>query len=309
MYLFFTIRHAIQYHYSTAVFLEPLLIRLRPRSDAFQRLIDFDLTVLPLPAGRSDSIDLEGNSSTSLWFDGTRSQLSLIATSRVETLCTNPFRFIITAEGVLQVPAQYPEGMQALLTPHLQRTDPSGELDSLAHQVIRETGGQTVPFLCALAQRISCTCEKVVRRTGEPLPPSVTLEQRRGACRDLTVLFMDLCRSVGLASRFVSGYAEAGQRGVRRELHAWAEVYLPGGGWRGFDPTLGLAVADRHVVAAASPVASWASPVAGTFRGDAAGSTMDYQVSVAEDAGHNGLEASRSPIEDGSHQKGPVPGI
>jgi len=291
VYLFFTIRHAIQYQYSTAVFLEPLLVRLRPRSDAFQRLIDFDLTVLPLPAGRSDSIDLEGTSSTSLWFDGTRNQLSLIATSRVETLCTNPFGFIITAEGVRQVPAQYPEGMQRLLTPHLQRTDPSGELDSFAHQVIRESGGQTVSFLSALALRISGICEKVVRRTGEPLRPSVTLEQKRGACRDLTVLFMDLCRSVGLASRFVSGYAEADQSEVRRELHAWAEVYLPGGGWRGFDPTLGLAVADRHVVAAASPVASWASPVAGTFRGDAAGSMMEYEVSVETDVAENRMQA------------------
>lgn len=291
VYLFYTIQHAIQYQYRSAVFLEPLTVRLRPRSDVFQRLIDFDLAVLPAPAGRTDFIGMEGNASTSLWFHGTWSQLSLVATSRVETLCTNPFGFIITAEGAYQVPVRYPDSMQSVLAPHLQRTDSGKELDALAARVIRETGGQTLPFLCALARRISGTCEKVVRRTGEPLPPSVTLEEKRGACRDLTVLFMEICRSVGLASRFVSGYAGARQSGVSRELHAWAEVYLPGGGWRGFDPSLGLAVADNHIVVAASPVPSGASPVLGTFRGDAAGSMMDYQVSVTEDVKEGRISA------------------
>jgi transglutaminase-like putative cysteine protease len=283
VFLFFTIRHAIQYQYRSAVFLEPLTLRLRPRSDVFQRLVSFDLAILPRPAGRSDGVDLEGNSITSLWFDGTCSQLSILATSRVETLCTNPFRFIITDQSASKVPAGYQDETKSLLEPYLHRIDPCEALDEFAADALRETDGQTVSFLSALTGLIAGRFEKIVRMTGSPRRPSVTLEQGRGACRDLAVLFMDLCRSVGLASRFVSGYTEADQSGVQRELHAWAEVYLPGGGWRGFDPTLGLAVADRHVVAAASPVPEGASPMAGTFRGDAAGSMMNYEVSVVAD--------------------------
>lgn len=213
-----------------------------------------------------------------------------MATSRVETLCTNPFGFIITAKDVTRVPAVYPEQMRTLLEPYLRRSDPSDDLEGFAADAIREADAQTVPFLCALARLIEARFTKVVRRSGSPVPPSVTLQQGRGACRDLTVLFMDICRTVGLASRFVSGYTDRREKGMPGELHAWAEVYLPGGGWRGFDPTLGLAVTDRHVAIAASPVAAGASATAGTFRGDASGSVMEYEVSVVERALESSME-------------------
>jgi transglutaminase-like putative cysteine protease len=281
--LLLTIRHTIEYRYHAPVFFEPLTLRLRPRSDVFQRLIAFDLEVAPLPAGRSDCIDLEGNSSTSLWFEGMHNRFSIVATSRVETMCANPFGFIITAESASRIPVVYPEELANLIEPYLHRIDPCEEVDEWAATAIRQTNGQPVSFLCALAGQIAQEFSKVVRRTGAPLLPSVTVKERCGACRDLTLLFMDVCRSVGLASRFVSGYVEDCKSGVRGELHAWAEVFLPGGGWRGFDPTLGLAATDRHVAVAASPLPLGASPVDGTFRGDSAGSTMDYEVSVLRD--------------------------
>ncbi len=213
--LLFTIRHAIQYQYEETVFVEPILLRLRPRSDVFQRLIAFDLDILPRPAGRSDNMDLDGNSSTSVWFDGTCSQLSLVATSRVETLCTDHFAYIITEESAARVPVVYPEIMRGSLEPFLRRIDSGKELDALAEEVIRATDGETVSFLCALAAQIARRFSVVVRRDGSPLRPSVTLAQESGACRDLTLLFMDICRSLGLASRFVSGYTESARDGVR----------------------------------------------------------------------------------------------
>ena len=89
---------------------------------------------------------------------------------------------------------------------------------------------------------------------------------------------MACCHSAGLAARFVSGYAHVDDHGDH-ELHAWAEVYLPGGGWRGYDPTHGLAVADRHVALAAAALPADAAPVSGAFRGSA-GATLQTTVDV-----------------------------
>lgn len=76
---------------------------------------------------------------------------------------------------------------------------------------------------------------------------------------------MEVCRAVGIGARFVSGYQEGNPDQQQRDLHAWAEVYLPGGGWRGYDPTLGLAVADRHMGLAASASPSYAASVSGNI--------------------------------------------
>lgn len=260
---------------------------MRPRSDVFQRLVRFSLDVSPTPAGRSDCLDLEGNSSSTVWFEGTHTGISICAISQVETLCVNPLDFIITSLGACNVPVIYAGETVQLLEPYLLRMDDDPAIHEFALKVIRDNGDQTVSFLCALADLISTSFGKVVRRDGAPFSPSVTLKQGRGACRDLSVLFMDICRSVGLATRFVSGYVSGSDPGVALELHAWAEVYLPGAGWRGFDPVLGLAVADRHVAVAASSVSSGVSPVLGTFRSNHAFASMDYEVSIEGDPVQN----------------------
>ena len=87
-----------------------------------------------------------------------------------------------------------------------------------------------------------------------------------GSCRDLAQVFLEASRSKGFAARFVSGYV-AYEEEDQRELHAWAEVYLPGGGWRGFDATTGLAVMEQHIVLARSAQAANAAPLSGSFRG------------------------------------------
>lgn len=122
--------------------------------------------------------------------------------------------------------------------------------------------------------------QQVVRLTGEPLPPGKTLRRKEGACRDLAVLFIDLCRSLGIAARFVSGYKYDPGAKDSFELHAWAEVFLPGAGWRGYDPSLGLAVADTHVALASGPGAAEAAAVTGTYRGSEVLSNLTYKVNI-----------------------------
>ena len=97
---------------------------------------------------------------------------------------------------------------------------------------------------------------------------------------DLAVLFVDCCRAEGLAARFVSGYQKGNLQSERRHLHAWPEIYLPGGGWRGFDPTHGMAIADTHITVAAAADSRDTMPVSGVFTGQGASSTLDYELRI-----------------------------
>jgi transglutaminase-like putative cysteine protease len=149
----------------------------------------------------------------------------------------------------------------------------------LAQDIAKAVEYNPVMFLSELNQRIYCTCKYYVRETGAPLPPGITWSQQAGSCRDLAVLFMAACRAVGLACRFVSGYQEGDPDTPERDLHAWAEVYLPGAGWRGYDPTQGLVTSDRHIPLVASAWPGQAAPVSGVRSGGAR-SVLKYQIAL-----------------------------
>ena len=141
----------------------------------------------------------------------------------------------------------------------------------------------TLSFLSALSREIFQTCRQVTRPYGPPWPSDQTLSSQEGSCRDLAVLFCDACRVMGIAARFVSGYecasASSGSNDQDSYMHAWAEVYLPGIGWRGYDPSRGLAVSNRHIAVAAGFDHDLASPVAGWYSGGS-GSRMEASLSL-----------------------------
>jgi transglutaminase-like putative cysteine protease len=275
----FDILHTTCYSYSQPVFLEPHTFRLQPRGDGNQQLIQHQLSILPLPVGQTLCLDAEGNTVLAAWFQGLHSQLAISVQMRVRTLRTNPFDFLLGPDNC-RLPVRYSETEQLVLAPALLRTTPlvSDPVGQLASRLRGQAGAEVMTFLGLLNEHIRATHEVIHRPEGEPWQPADTLVRREGACRDLTVLLLDACRAMGLAGRFVSGYAESDGKALP-ELHAWAEVYLPGAGWRGFDPTLGLAVADRHVALAAAVTPGGAAPVAGTFRGSAT-AVMQTQVQV-----------------------------
>ncbi len=272
----FDISHQTDYHYSRPVFLEPHLLRIRPRTDWSQRLITFDLQILPEPAGCARLVDLDGNDTTQPWFSDTHDHMCIIAHSVVETLRQDPFAYLLDADAD-HLPPLYGEQKSQLQSYLLDDgIDPS--VQDLAGSVQQEAGPNTARFLSLLNQRVYQLCPTEIRLEGDPLTPAQTLARGGGACRDVAVLFMAACRSVGLAARFTSGYV-AGALQQERFLHAWAEAYLPGAGWRGYDPSLGLVVADRHVALASGPTAAATRPFSGRFRGDAeATMTVDLQI-------------------------------
>lgn len=289
----FTIGHSITYRYGKTVFLEPLIVRLRPRCDATQRLDSFALQVTPLPAGTTECIDFDGTSTTFLWFEDVHPVLTIEASSQVETFRTNPFDYLVHPPEALQLPMRYDSVSESQLQPYIIGKHPHRDVDSLGERLKAECSGNTLGFLDRLVQYIAGEFEKPIRRDGDPFEPHVTLAQRSGACRDLTLLFMEVCRSLGLAARFVGGYAAGGEHGVKRELHAWAEVYLPGAGWRGYDPSAGIAVADRHVAVAAGATATSAAPTSGTYRGTGAVSELSYEISISVDEGMRAIDLGR----------------
>ncbi len=284
----YQISHTTTYTYSQPVTLYPHVIRLRPRSDSCQTLQMFSLAITPIPLQESHVVDLDGNSLIKVWFNQREpiDALTVQVVSQVETHRANPFDYLLEPWAV-KLPIDYPSSLLAQLQPYLVGGQGGGmpTIDPIALQLAQEiwhqVDGNPAYFLAELNQQIYTRCKYFIRDTGDPLPAGVTWANKSGSCRDFTVLFMEVCRAIGLAARFVSGYQEGDLDSNDRHLHAWAEVYLPGAGWRGFDPTHGLAVSDRHIPLVATAFPRYAAPISGTFsQTSGAQSKMTYQLMI-----------------------------
>ncbi len=271
----YQIHHQTHYTYSKPVFLEPHIVRLKPPSNGSQQRVDYTLDVIPSPAGMSEGDDPSGNDFTKIWFDEFHETLELSTSVMAETSRNNPFDYLPEPYASI-IPIQFEHDELDHLNPFLKRpvTSDLDPVEALAERLAIKVEHETLIFLDVLNRHLYDTTKVIVREEGAPHPPSKTLESREGACRDLTVLFIDACRSLGIPARYVSGYQERDSNQTLRYLHAWAEVYIPGGGWRGYDPTQGLVVADRHITLTATPEPAETLPVQGTFRGTQATSHM-----------------------------------
>jgi len=276
--MLFTIRHHTRYCYSKPVRLGAQDLRFRPRDDGAQRVIEYRLDVGPEPHGVNEHIDLEGNRVTQVWFADKTDHLEITLTTRVETLRENAFDFILAPEATRLPIAHAPD--EACAHPYLNRIAADDSIAAFAAELSLSVDRDTVAFLDRLNRHLFDQFDHVHRHIGAPHPPAYTLESRRGACRDLAVLFVDCCRAEGIAARFASGYQRGNLSSERRDLHAWPEVYLPGAGWRGYDPTHGEAIANTHVTIAAAAHARDTMPLTGSFTGPGATSHLDFTVEI-----------------------------
>ncbi|MFM7732000.1 MAG: transglutaminase domain-containing protein [Cyanobium sp.] len=280
--MLFHIRHALHYAYERPVFLEPTTLRLIPRNDAAQQLLHHQLRIQPEPTGSSRVLEPDGGQAVVLWSAALQQELTVEVEMVVRTTRDNPFDWIVTHDPAAQLPATYPASESRSLHSCLQGSQRvAGPVHQWAAELAAQVDHSTTDFLILLADTIHRCFHHVGRPDGEPMPPADTLATRTGACRDTAMLYVEACRSLGLAARFVSGYSMHHPEEVsEHELHAWAEVYLPGAGWRGYDPSLGLAVADGHVVLTAAPDHHLAAAFSGSYRGTGVGSSMRYVVEV-----------------------------
>ncbi len=270
----FSVTHETAYRYDAPVMLGPHVLRLSPRTGAI-RLQAERLEITPEPAERREEADAWGNRIARLVFSGATTLFSVVSRFDLDTEVPAPLA--PQRDRLPWAPAA--DGREAC-----RGFSAGAEVRSYAEALAVEAGGDAIVFLDRLAEDICERTDLGIRPEGHARTAQETLTLREGACRDVTVLFLEASRALGLASRFVSGYqARPAVEDGRRHLHAWAEVFLPGAGWRGWDVTHGTRVADGHVALSAAPTQAGTMPIEGGFSFTGAGvrSTLDYHVAIA----------------------------
>jgi len=272
----FTVRHETLYRYSVPVVLAPHLLRLTPRAE--HQIRTRTLVVRPEPVERQEERDAYGNQVTRVTFSN-QAILELSIESRFE-LETLPPR--LAFEATERLPwTRLPVADLAVYRPGDASIDPA--VRAFAWAVSAEVGHQPLAFLDHLCRTIHARADRQIRTSGDAQPAADTLASWQGACRDYTVLFLEAARSLGMPGRFCSGYqAAADTPDGRRYLHAWPEVFLHGAGWRGWDPTHGVAAGEGHVALCAAPDQAGTMPVVGGFYfgGSSITSTLDFDLRI-----------------------------
>lgn len=270
-----SVEHTLYYSYSNSVSLTPHTIYLTPKASPNQEIVSFQLEILPIPNILYKNIDVEGNAQSVAFFNTSTDRLSFRAKVEIVSEQVNPFHFIYFPFEAETLPFKYPEKELALLQHYLTDEGVTTLIDQFARQMAAEANWKTTDFLTRISAYIRDNFLYEKRLEGAAHSPEVTLISRKGTCRDYAVLMIAACKALGLAARFVSGYCY-GSELQAHELHAWVEVYLPGAGWRGFDPTEGR-IADFHYIALASSAqAELINPIRGGFRGNAVSSLNTF---------------------------------
>ncbi|MGZ8556672.1 MAG: transglutaminase family protein, partial [Sulfuricurvum sp.] len=275
----YKIIHRTYYNYSDNVKLGPHNLLLRPREDYELRIESFNLKTTPASALLWHR-DVEGNSVAIATFDLPASQLIIESEVIIQQYNESPLNFMV-ATYAIAYPFSYQSDDKILLLAYMTLAD-TKTINMVNRWIANfwQPGEQiqTYTLLQRIAEHIHKTLSYQVREEPGVQSAQQTLSYGTGSCRDFALLFMEAVRCLGLASRFVSGYLYAPLMASEiGSTHAWAEVYLPGAGWKGFDPTIGKIVGSDHIAVAVARLPEAVPPIAGSFVG-ATGSTLDVGV-------------------------------
>ena len=267
------INHKTEYRYDRLVSLSPHTVRLRPAAHTRTPIHSYSLKVYPQEHFINWQQDPFGNYLARLVFPEKTRKLSVEVDLIAEMVVINPFDFFLT-RSANYYPFHYDEQLTNELTPYLIVKENGSLLKQWLAGVDRKRM-QTNDFLVALNQKLQQHVDYNIRMEPGIQTCEETLTLQRGSCRDTAWLLVQILRHLGLASRFVSGYliqlrpdekSLDGPSGTEKDftdLHAWAEVYLPGAGWVGLDPTSGLFAGEGHIPLACSPHPVSAAPISG----------------------------------------------
>lgn len=277
----YKIIHKTEYLFSEKVFLEPHYLRFKPKVTPFSSLDSFDLQLSVTPAGFSEQTDSENNIIHLYWFEGLYESLVIQSEATVIVKEHNPFNFIFYPLSYSNVPFSYSEPLKTLLQPALSVTRISQGLIEYGEKIRKASGSDTLQFISNLTSKIHDDFVVETRLIGMPYEADKTFELKKASCRDLSWMQIQLLRHLGMATRFVSGYFYIDAENPAFELHAWVEVYLPGAGWVGLDPSNGILTGNTHIPICTSAFPENTMPVTGSIRGDATSAlTAELQIEI-----------------------------
>lgn len=267
------LNHKTEYFYDRPVSLSPHIIRLRPAVHTRTPIKSYSLKITPTDHFINWQQDPFGNFLARLVFPEKTTQFSFEVDLVADMVVINPFDFFLEKYAD-DIPFDYDDLSKRELVPYLKISEDSHFLqDYIA--TLDKTPRRTIDFLVDIIQRLQKDISYIIRMEPGVQKPQETLELGKGSCRDSAWLLVQILRNLGFAARFVSGYliqlvpdmkpidGPTGPEADFTDLHAWTEVYLPGAGWVGLDPTSGLFAGEGHIPLAATPDPYSAAPVTG----------------------------------------------